>query len=66
MSFDNVKKTVIKCDLCDGEPLCVQFCAYEALQYVEATELNTKQQAEMAERILRITHKSKMTLSTME
>jgi len=29
---------VRKCDLCDGDPECVKYCAYGALEYVEETE----------------------------
>lgn len=40
ISFDNISKKVIKCDLCDGDPLCAKFCAYEALQYVDVGNIN--------------------------
>jgi Fe-S-cluster-containing hydrogenase component 2 len=30
---------VIKCDLCGGEPLCVEFCEPKALQYLEASKV---------------------------
>ena len=52
MSFDIVNKKVKKCDLCDGDPLCVEFCAYGALRYVDATDLNTEKETEAAQRFL--------------
>jgi carbon-monoxide dehydrogenase iron sulfur subunit len=30
--FDAEKRTVVKCDFCDGDPQCVKFCAAEALR----------------------------------
>jgi len=29
---------IIKCDLCNGTPQCVQFCSYKCLNYEEITE----------------------------
>jgi Fe-S-cluster-containing hydrogenase component 2 len=40
MGFNSHEKKVFKCDLCDGEPLCVKFCAYDALEFVDNEELN--------------------------
>jgi carbon-monoxide dehydrogenase iron sulfur subunit len=37
MGFDPVDKKVIKCDLCDGDPLCARFCETSAIEFVEAT-----------------------------
>jgi Fe-S-cluster-containing dehydrogenase component len=31
-------RKVIKCDLCAGEPQCVEFCASEAIQYIPAAK----------------------------
>lgn len=31
--------TVMKCDLCDGDPQCVKYCAFGALEFVEADEV---------------------------
>jgi len=33
--FDEEKKLPVKCDLCKGEPQCVQVCPSEALIYTE-------------------------------
>jgi len=34
ISYDQVKKRVMKCDLCGGDPQCVKFCPSEALQFL--------------------------------
>ncbi len=48
VSFDHIAKKIISCDLCDGDPICVKFCATEALQYVEDSDVNKKRQREAA------------------
>ena len=48
---------MIKCDLCDGDPLCVKFCGYEALQYVDVSEQSTRKQAAVAGKISGIMRK---------
>ena len=40
MGIDTVDRRVIKCDLCDGDPICARFCAPGALQYVPAHAVN--------------------------
>ena len=52
MSFRAQKKRVVKCDLCDGDPWCARFCAYGALKYTEADELNTDRMIEFSRRLL--------------
>ena len=39
IGFDGAAKKVVKCDLCGGEPVCVDLCSYGALLYTEASEL---------------------------
>lgn len=34
--------TTIKCDLCNGNPTCVKFCAPGALQFIEANSINLR------------------------
>ena len=46
MGFDAVEKRVIKCELCDGDPTCVQFCQPEALQYLPASTVNLRKKRE--------------------
>jgi len=38
MEFDAELKRVVKCDLCDGDPVCAKLCAYEAIRYVDREE----------------------------
>lgn len=40
MGFDEADKKVIKCDMCDGDPLCVRFCDMKAIDYVDSTTSN--------------------------
>ena len=43
---------IIKCDLCGGEPLCVNYCSTEAIVFVDA-EISPKKSREVhAERVL--------------
>lgn len=42
----------VKCDLCDGEPKCVQACAVGALQYVDEAEVNLIGRAATAEKLV--------------
>lgn len=57
-SFDPVSKQVITCDLCDGDPMCVKFCATGALRYVEASEMNKKNQREAARKLYALTDRT--------
>lgn len=57
---------VIKCDLCDGEPLCVKFCAYGTLDYVDTEELNKDRQTDAAEKIFELSSKCKISLSNIK
>ena len=34
LSFDPTDRTMIKCDLCEGDPECAKFCPSEAIQFV--------------------------------
>jgi Fe-S-cluster-containing hydrogenase component 2 len=40
MGIDTVVQQVIKCDLCNGDPTCVQFCNPGALSFVPANRVN--------------------------
>lgn len=35
IDFDAASGLLIKCDLCDGDPLCVKYCAVKAITYSE-------------------------------
>ena len=41
--FDAIDRTVVKCDLCESDPMCVKFCAYDAVQLIDADVLNKDQ-----------------------
>lgn len=51
IGFDSRAGKVTKCDLCDGEPLCAEFCSYGALQYVDVVEQCTAKVTEVAEKL---------------
>src|SRR4030042_5572574 len=36
------KKTVVSCDLCDGRPLCVDFCPRKALELLAPLTISNK------------------------
>lgn len=57
MNFDSVAKRVAKCDLCDGDPECVKFCFYKALQYVDAGELATDKRRAAAQKLSEVVRK---------
>jgi Fe-S-cluster-containing hydrogenase component 2 len=48
---------IVKCDLCDGDPLCVKLCTREALAYVPATTAHLKTQVKAAEKFSEILKK---------
>lgn len=50
IGIDVKRGKVIKCDLCEGDPVCVKFCDPEALQYVPTTSLNLMKQRAAAEK----------------
>lgn len=50
--FDPAKGTVVKCDLCGGEPTCVKFCSRKALLYVPADRLDTLRKRVGASKIM--------------
>ena len=51
MNFDNESRRVIKCDLCDGDPLCAKLCSYGALLYIDASEQSTVKKRETADKL---------------
>ncbi len=50
-SIDIETGTMIKCDLCDGDPECVKYCVYGALDYVPADEATFTKRRAGAERL---------------
>ena len=51
MSFNNIDRKVIKCDLCDGDPQCVRFCEVKALEFVDASDVSIVKKKEAAQRL---------------
>ncbi len=41
MGIDTADRRVVKCDLCDGDPMCVKFCETKALQFLDASQAKT-------------------------
>ena len=52
-SFDPIEKRVVKCDLCDGNPVCVEVCPTGALQYVRADRNVIVRRRQAVERIMK-------------
>ena len=57
--YDNIKKDpdsekIIKCDLCDGDPECVKYCAYDALVFTEMSEEVSTRKKDLEERIVNL------------
>jgi len=52
MSLDPSTRKVVKCDLCDGEPMCVHFCETRALQYEEAGTASARKMRATARKVL--------------
>ena len=39
ISLHPTQRVMFKCDLCDGEPECVQWCTTQAIRYVDVEEM---------------------------
>lgn len=37
--YETDRRRIVKCDLCDGNPECVNFCRTKALEYIEEVEI---------------------------
>ena len=46
-----------KCDLCDGDPLCVKNCEPEALRFIEPTTINFLKRKAAAQRFSELMQK---------
>ncbi len=66
MSFNVAEKKVFKCDLCDGDPMCVKFCQHDALKYVEAGEQSTVKRTKTAEKFAEVMSKIKSAMGTVK
>lgn len=45
--------TIIKCDLCDGDPVCIKYCSTDALVYEEESDELVDRRKELASLILK-------------
>ena len=57
MNFDEINRKVFKCDLCEGDPVCVKFCQHEAIRCLEAAEESKVKQAAFADKVSRMIQK---------
>ncbi len=65
MAFDILAKKVIKCDFCDGDPLCAKFCEVKAIQYVDAREQSAMKQLTAADKFSGIMQKVAAAIATV-
>ena len=45
INYSSTTGEIIKCDLCDGDPKCVQFCSSEAIRFVDSAESPIRKKA---------------------
>lgn len=57
VEFDEVTRTIFKCDLCGGDPECVHFCEAGAITYTEDVQTQAQQKRQAAARLLEATRK---------
>jgi Fe-S-cluster-containing hydrogenase component 2 len=65
MTFDILADKVIKCDFCDGDPRCAQFCDVHAIEYVDASQQAIKKQVAMADKFTGILQKVAAAIATV-
>jgi len=46
--FDVKDRVTVKCDHCDGDPLCVAFCDMKAVKYVDVDKVPTAKKRDIA------------------
>ncbi len=44
-------RKILKCELCNGDPICVKYCVPDALQYIDANAINLRKRRVAAEKI---------------
>jgi Fe-S-cluster-containing dehydrogenase component len=52
ISYDFLKKELIKCQFCDGDPACVKFCETKALQFVDVSDANLRKKRTLGGQVL--------------
>ncbi len=56
--FDNVERVSIKCDYCDGDPQCVNFCQTKAVDYVDADRINANKKRDVSFKFYELTRQA--------
>lgn len=54
ISIDMESKKILKCDLCEGKPKCVEYCEPKALEYAPAITSNLAKMRRNAEKFLEL------------
>jgi Fe-S-cluster-containing hydrogenase component 2 len=49
------KGDIVKCDLCDGDPVCIKYCSTNALVYEEESEELLKRRKDISKLVLKQT-----------
>lgn len=62
MSYDFVKKELIKCEFCDGDPACVKYCETKALQFVDVSDASIRKKRILGAQVLMALGKTEETL----
>jgi len=52
ISFDEEQGLIYKCDQCGGDPECVKFCAYGALEYRESDLASKTRERDFARKVM--------------
>jgi carbon-monoxide dehydrogenase iron sulfur subunit len=58
MGIDSAIRRVIKCDLCDGDPICVRFCDPGALQFVPASTVSVRKMRDAGRKLSEVMRRS--------
>ncbi len=65
MTFDALAQKVIKCDYCDGDPLCASFCDVKAIRYADASVQAIDKQVAVADKFTGILQKAAAAMATV-
>lgn len=57
-TVDPETKVSIRCDLCDGDPKCVRFCGYGALEFQRSDRIDLYRKAARAQQMLDVQRKA--------
>jgi Fe-S-cluster-containing hydrogenase component 2 len=52
IGFDEERQQVFKCDLCDGKPLCVDYCFPQTLDFLEDYQMPNPRLRKSAARLI--------------